>query len=93
MAHTFGGRTTPRSGAGKFEKADAVAPGLRVECKTTKHLQYTLKHSTLELLERQAKGTEQGVLVVQFEGPARQYAVLPLEAFEELWRRAHAEHH
>ena len=68
-ANDIGGRVTPASGAGKWQKGDVRAVDIRVECKTTEKASYNLKRETLVKIEVEAHEDEIPVLALEFIDP------------------------
>ena len=91
-AKKLSGRITPASGAMKFNKADVYSDIVRVECKTTEKLSYSLKKELLLKVARETETEKIPVFNIQFEGTAGNlnYYVLDEGWFLELlelWRK------
>ena len=76
------GRLTPGSGSG-FIKGDVIKCGRVIECKVTQYKQYILKQEELHKLVKQA-GRKDPVFVIGFDEGKENWAVIPLERYEEL---------
>lgn len=84
LAARVGGKTTPRSGAGGWQKADVRVKGLaRIEAKTTKHKSFSVTGEMIQKVEDAAmQAGELPVIVVELEGGARSVAVMPMWALD-----------
>jgi len=96
-AEDLGGRTTPASGATPHIKGDVQAPGLKVECKTTSGLSYSLKRKELEKIQMEAltEGVQDWAMQVEYHlspGFNRRYAVIDWLTYLDLRERSGGGH-
>ena len=92
-AKKFGGKVTPRSGAGAFEKGDVRIKGLaRVECKTTTKKSFSVTKEIIEKMEGAAMPAgELPVLEIEFLGNYKnKLYIMPEWAFSLLMGKANA---
>ncbi len=84
VATRLGGKVTPRSGAGGFQKGDVRVKGVaRLECKTTKHKSFSVTADMIRKVEDAAMTSgEVPVIVVEIDGGAHTAAVMPMWALE-----------
>lgn len=84
LAARVGGKVTPRSGAGAWQKADVRVKGLaRIEAKTTKHRSFSVTAEMIEKVEAAAmQASELPVIVVELAGGAHSVAVMPMWALD-----------
>lgn len=92
-AEDLGGRRTPASGATPHIKGDVQARGLKVECKTTSGLSYSLKRRELEKAQMEAltEGAMDWAMQVEFHlspGFNRRYAVIDWMTYLDLRLRS-----
>jgi hypothetical protein len=88
-AGDIGGRVTPASGAGKWQKGDVRAVDIRAECKVTEKASYNLKRETLVKIGLEAHDDEIPVLALEFSNPdyvmgTTEFYVVPKDWFLEL---------
>lgn len=83
-ATRFGGRTTPRSGAGWATKNDVKTDDLSIEMKYTDKKSYSLKYDDLVKAEKQAllDSGRNFAFIVELGG--REWAITSREYFEGL---------
>lgn len=80
-AKQFKARQTIASGQTEVEKADLKNEMARFECKTTKHLSFSLKLSDLEKLRKQTELDKIPVFVVELDrdNTRQEFSVIPSE--------------
>ena len=85
-AKQFSARQTIASGQTSVEKADLKTELARFECKTTKHLSYSLKLSELEKLRNQTELSKIPVFVIELdrEGSRQEFSVISSEWLNHL---------
>lgn len=86
LATRLGGKITPRSGAGGFQKGDVRINGIaRLEAKTTKHASFSVTAEMIQKVEDAAMTAgEVPILVIEIQGGARSVAVIPMWALDLL---------
>ena len=85
-AKDLGGRVTPASGAGKWQKSDVRSEEVRLECKVTEKASYALKKTELDKVASEAQGDEMPVFSVKFRQPTgdSEYYIVSKDWFLEL---------
>ena len=86
-ARRYKARRQAGSGSSSRAKGDIRSPGvLRGECKETTAKSFSLKLSELMKIEKEARGSEQPLFEVQFQGvyPFQTYVVLPAKEYQAL---------